>query len=51
MRREKVEHVVTTGKNCGKRGRIRQREDIFDGSLLYHGKLSTRDMIHIVINQ
>ncbi|GFO35670.1 hypothetical protein PoB_006217500 [Plakobranchus ocellatus] len=30
MRREKLEHLVTTGKLEGKRGRERQREKITD---------------------
>ncbi|GFS12970.1 hypothetical protein ElyMa_001385600 [Elysia marginata] len=31
MRREKLEHLITTGKLDGKRGRGKQREKIMDG--------------------
>ncbi|GFO35175.1 UDP-glucuronosyltransferase 2a1-like [Plakobranchus ocellatus] len=37
MRRGKLEHLVTTGKFEGKRGRGRQREKIMDGLATWLG--------------
>ncbi|GFO34828.1 hypothetical protein PoB_006133300 [Plakobranchus ocellatus] len=48
MRRGKLEHLVTTGKFEGKRGRGRQREKIMDGLATWLGPGKVSDILAAV---
>ncbi|GFO44383.1 endonuclease-reverse transcriptase [Plakobranchus ocellatus] len=48
MRREKLEHLVTTGKLEGKRSRGRQREKITDGLATWLGPGKVTDTLTAV---
>ncbi|GFO25314.1 hypothetical protein PoB_005181900 [Plakobranchus ocellatus] len=48
MRREKLEHLVTTGKFEGKRSRGRQREKIMDGLATWLGPGKVSDILAAV---
>ncbi|GFO28150.1 hypothetical protein PoB_005465500 [Plakobranchus ocellatus] len=48
MRREKLEHLVTTGKFEGKRSRGRQREKITDGLVTWLGPGRVRETLAAV---
>ncbi|GFR73120.1 hypothetical protein ElyMa_003858500 [Elysia marginata] len=43
MRREKLEHLITTGKLDGKRGRGKQREKMMDGLKRWLGSGSSTE--------
>ncbi|GFS22363.1 eukaryotic translation initiation factor 3 subunit F [Elysia marginata] len=45
MRREKLEHFITTGKLDGKRGRGKQREKMMDGLKRWLGSGSSTETI------
>ncbi|GFR72916.1 endonuclease-reverse transcriptase [Elysia marginata] len=45
MRREKLEHLITTGKLDGKRGRGKQREKMMDGLKRWLGSGSSTETI------
>ncbi|GFO47311.1 eukaryotic translation initiation factor 3 subunit f [Plakobranchus ocellatus] len=48
MRRGKLEHLVTTGKFEGKRGRGKQREKIMDGLATWLGPGKVSDILAAV---
>ena len=45
LRKQGLEHTVTTGKINGKRDRGRQREKMLDGLAAWHGKSSVPELI------
>lgn len=44
---QKLEHVLTTGKNCVKRDRESERGEIIDSHLAWHGDVSAYELITV----